>query len=788
MLKHYIKTGLKNLIQNKTYTAINIVGLSIGLTCSVLIVLWIKDELSFDRFHENQNEIYRIIGNRGIFTPKPLASILIEDIPEIDDAVRFMQMSSDVKFEYNKNLQVENPVFVGDSFFEIFSFPFIKGNPDELFQKPSSIVISQDMAQRMFGDKDAVGQNITMHFFGNEIGLTITGIFKDMPSNSHIETDCFLSISDFWKRLINDNFQEWSDWGVSTYIQAQKGVNPEEIKRKINASIIKHTNENYEYRVQQLQPLKDIHLYSSFEDDYAKSSEIKYIYIFSFVALIIALIACINYININTSIAIRRLKEIGIRKAVGAKRISLIQQFSAESIIVVLFASLFAIVFMESTNPYFNQLTGKSLNYGLSNLSIAFLIVGCIFFLGTILGLLSAFSFSSIKVTAIIKSKINGHRNKFLRRNILIIIQLSLSISIIIGAFVIKKQLIFLDGMNLGFEKEQLVYFNILNNSVDNIELIKKELLKHPNILNITSGHVLTPSNMQSTSSIDWPDKSIDEILYAYIHRVDYNFQNTYKTQMKEGRFFSKKFGTDKTAAYILNESAVKNFNIKSPIGKSFTLWGFKGNIIGVISDYHFKSAHKQVPSVVMWMNTTMNFGGFESITIRVNPKNVKQTITDAQRIIQKYNNGYLPEYQFVDSSFVSQYKSEKRLSTLLNIATALALLISCLGLIGSIMHSSKQRIKEIGIRKTNGAKTREIMILLTKDFTKWVVIAFVIACPIAWYFMNKWLQNFAYRTSLNWWIFAAAGVIALLVVLLTVSWQSWRAASRNPVESLRYE
>ena len=791
MLKYNLKIALRSLLKSKTYSIINIFGLSVGLITVLLITLWVKDELSFDKFHKNQNEIYRIIGGdqstSGIFTPKPLASLLKKDIPEIVNATRLMQFTG-IKFEYNKSLYQEVPTLVEESFFEMFSFPFIEGGAESL-QKPASIVITQSLAQRMFGNKPAVGQNIMMHITGGvKKELTITGIIKDLPSNSHLESDCFISVLDFWKSLINDNFQQWEDWGTSTYVQTLKNANTKEIKDKIDHCIIQNSNNTCEFRVSQLQSLKDIHLFSSFDNDYAKCGNIKYVYIFSFMVFLIALIVLINYVNLTNSLAINRIKEIGIKKSFGVKRFSLIKQFLSESLIVMLIASIFVIALIRVVGVSFNQLTNKSIEFNLSNSSLLILLAGSIFIIGIISGLFPAFYLSSFKTVAIMQSKSGTTGNTPMFRNTLLVIQLCITIAAISGALIVRKQIQYVQNMNLGFDKEQLVYFNIMKGSAENIDLIKEELLKYPKILGVTSGHLLTSMNYQSTSSFNWPDKEQNEQYYAYIHRVDYDFQNTYKTEIKQGRFFSKEYPSDKTSAYVLNESAIKKFHIKNPVGKSFSLWGNNGKIIGVIKDYHFESARKEVSPTVLWMNTEKNYGGYESLTIRMQSDALEQTLDFVQALIQKNNNGFKPDYQFIDSAFGKLYISEKQFSSIFNISSILAILLSCLGLLGFIIHSSKLRIKEIGIRKVNGAKVGEIFSLLNKDIIKWIFIALIIACPLTWYVMDKWLQNFAYRININGWIFILAGLLISAISFLTVSLQNWKAANSDPVKSLKYE
>ncbi|MGD1046420.1 MAG: ABC transporter permease [Bacteroidota bacterium] len=787
MLKNFFKTALRNLIRQKVYSSINILGLAVGMACTILILLWVQDELSFDTFNKNYNTIYRIVAANGFLaSPQPLAPVIKEEIPGIINTTRLL-MIFECNLEFNKTLYKDKPVLIDNSFFEMFSFPFVEGNPMTALQSPASMVISQDMANRIFGNKKAIGQNISILMMGRKMDYTITGIFKDIPSNSHLQAQCFVSIKDFLKQLYGGTLQNWSDCAAVTYIQTNDNCNLEELKSKINDCIHRHSN-NVNYDVQQLQALKDIHLYSNFKSEYAALGSIKYVYIFSAIAFIILLIACINYINLTTSLSIVRLKEIGVKKAIGATRLMLIKQFTFESLLLALIALGFAILFSELLMPSFNTLTGKTLDFSLLNIPLILFVVGSASLIGVLAGFFPALYLSSFKPTEIMRSKTEIPKDKLSARKILSTLQFALSIAIIIGALVVKKQIIYMQNLNLGFDKNNLVYFQIMNNSTENIELLKNELLKNPDVLSVTSGHLLTVLNKQSTDNISWEGKNPQVQVRSCIHRVDYDFLKTYKAQMKEGRFFSEDFPTDKTSAFVLNEAAVKSFGIESPVEKTFTLWGMPGKIIGVIKDYHYETAHQLVSPAILWMNVTRNCQGFESITLRINPSNIENTIKFAQEVILQHNNGYIPEYHFIDSSFDQQYYSEKRLSLIFSISSALAIFISCIGLFALISFATKKRTKEIGIRKISGAPVVSILGILLKDIIFLISIAFVVACPIAWYVCDKWLQNFAYRTDISWWIYALSGIITFFISLLTVSILTYKAATKNPIDALRYE
>jgi putative ABC transport system permease protein len=787
MFNEYLKTSLRNIYKNKLSSIVNILGLYIGLTCSVLIMLWVQNELSFDKFHKNYKTIYRIISiNSMLASPQPLAPIIKNEIPEIINTTRLLYIP-DCNLEYNKILFKDKPVLIDGTFFEMFSFPFIEGNPETVLQNPSSMVVSEEMADRIFGNRNSIGQNVSILLAGKKMEFTVTGIFKNFPANSHLQASYFVSMADFFGQLYGGTLQDWSDWAAVTYLQTTDNCNLESLKNDIVQCMHRHSN-NIDYDIEQLQALRDIHLHSNFKNEYASLGDIKYVYIFSVIAFIIILIGCINYINLTTSLAIRRFKEIGIKKSFGAARMTLIKQFTFESLFTVFIALCIAFLFIKSLIPYFNLLTDRELHFTHLDIPVILLIVICALLIGILAGLFPALYLSSFDPVDILQSKTENPKEKFSIRKILTVLQFALSIVVIIGAIVVKRQVDYMQTLDLGFDKSNLVYFRIMNNSPENIKSVKDELLRHPGILNVTSGYVLAAMNKQGTDNINWEGKDPNNYVRAYVHRVDYDFQKTYRVNMVDGRFFSEDFPTDKTSAYVLNEAAVRSFGLESPVGKTISLWGKSGKIIGVIDDYHYETAHQIVSPAILWMNTSISFQGFEGITLRISPLKSDETIKFAQDIIQQHNNGYTSEYEFVESSFKDKYNYEKRLSAIFAISSALAIFISCIGLFALVSFTIKKRTKEIGIRKVNGAPIISILVILLKDIIFLTGIAFILASPVAWFVCSRWLQNFAYHTAISWWIFGMAGLFTIGIALLMVFWQSWRAATRNPVEALRYE
>jgi len=781
MINDYIKTGLRFLKSNKLFSAINILGLTIGLVSFILITSWIRNEISFDKFHKNASTLYRLISDNSTASPKPLAPVLESQFPEIIHATRF-QLWSGCELEKDKNIFKTNASRIDDNFFDIFSFKFIEGYPQMALVKPSSIVVTQKLATLVFGDNNAMGQSINLLEGNQVVKYNITGIIENIPSNSHIQSDCFIS-NEFASIQNRDDLGVWSDWGTATYIQVQNNINTDELSKKISAYTLQFTD----YEVGQLQPIKKIHL-NPVNRDYAASCNKKLLYILSSIALIIFCVAGINYLNLTKVSCHNRFKEVGLKKVLGANRAVFIKQTLTETLFISAIIISLTIGSILILTPALNNLLGRNILSTDLKLPIIVLSSAGVLLIGITIWI-SQSSYSKLgNSTNLVNPKQQLIKQKTFIKGYLTSFQFALLIITIISAVVIKKQILYVQNMSLGFEKDNLVYFQIKNNSTGKIDLLKNELLKNPNISNATSGHLLSSSNGQSTNSMDWEGNTDKNTLYADVHRVDYDFQETYKTKIIKGRFFTKEMGTDKTSAFVLNSTAIKAFGIESPIGKSFSLWGIPGTIIGVIDDYNYDTAHNSISPVILWMNTIKNFDGFSSITLRIKPNDIQSTLKFAENTIEQFSNGYKTEYHFLNAELNEAYKSEQNLSAVLNIATLIAVLISCIGLFALISFSVSKRVKEIGVRKVNGAKVSEILFMLNKGFIKWIVIAFIIATPFAWFTMNLWLENFAYKTNLSWWIFVIAGLIALGIAMVTVCWQSWRAAARNPVEALRYE
>ncbi len=791
MFKNYLKLAFRSLFRSKNYW-INIFGLAIALACFIIIALWVQDELSFDKFHKNVDNLYRVTWKEkseqkySVLTPAPLAGVLKNNYSQITNSARYTKIPVPLFFNYKgKNLQAKVS-FADPEFLKIFTFPFIQGDQQTALNEPFSIICTEEMAKKYFPNINPLGKILTFQLGNNlEFRLKVTGVIKNIPHNSHIQTSAIISF-DFWKSIRDLNY--WGDSFTTTYLFIKENQNIKSIERKIENCMGKYMGGGVTSGTQVfLQPVKDIHLYSNFRLETNTHGDIKYIYLFAVIALFILIIACINFMNISTAHSLKRAKEIGVRKVIGGKKIDIIFQFLGESFCFLLLAFILAIILAELSLPYFSSLTGKNLI--IDYLSGQFILGAIIIlFITTVFSAgYPAFFLSSFMPIKVLKDNINLTSKGNIFRKALVALQFSLSIIIIIGSFVVYNQIKFMRNANLGYNKENLIYVKMSGDMAAKYEAVKNDLRQYPNIISATANEFVTGDIRQGTSSISWEGKQKNNVIMQVL-RIDYDFLKTYDIKMVKGRFYSKDFSTDATNAYVVNEAAVKAMGMKSPVGKQFKLWGCSGKIIGVIKDFHFKSLHNNIEPLILWPNTKKNFSSFSYITMRVKAEDMQQTISFIKNLWKRYSPNYPFEFKLFDETLDAQYRSEQRVGKVLMWFTLLAILISSLGLLGLISLMIEQRIKEIGIRKILGASVFRIVRILLKDFILWILLANVIAWPIAWITMNKWVQNFAYHINISLWIFLFSGTLALVIALLTVSFQTVRAASANPVESIKYE
>ena len=783
MFKNYLKVALRNLRKYKGYSIINIAGLAAGMTVCILILLWVQDELSYDRFNTNADQIYRVCfsdlwsGNRVQFaaTPTGVGSFLQQDFPEVIDATRFYRMQDVLVGHEGKRLLEEYVSLADPSLFKIFSFPFIKGDPQSALNDPRSVVLSERAAVKYFGSSDPVGKVLTI---GSSTDFKVTGIFKNIPKNSHLRFEILLPFQ-FLNELGVD-LQMWTNWSYYTYIllhPESQGIADVRLTEYYQSHV-----SGFENVQMHLLPLKDIHLRSHAVGGIGADGDIKYVYVFSLIALFVLLIACINFMNLSTAKSGIRAKEIGMRKVVGALRRDIARQFLGESILQTFISLFFASALVVALLPLFNRITAKELSLNLmGNLFLYLGLLGIAAFTGVVSGSYPALFLSSFHPVAVLKG-LRGSQTKtrVVFRKALVITQFSLTIIMIIGTIIVYSQIKFMRDKKLGFNQEHMVVLSLTRSLYEKYDAFKQEILQNPGVLEATGA---SHWQFHGTRSDLWRGDSADKNVRVFINNVDEDYLKTFNMEMVKGRFFSREFSDDKDN-FVLNETAVEAMGLEDPVGKPLPITRREGTVVGVIKDFHFQTLHQRIGALCLIAPGS----GFRYLFARVNPQNLEGTIRIMQKAWEKFESHYPFHYQFFDEDFDSLYRSEQRIGTIVRYFSVLAVFISCLGLFGLAAFMAEQRTKEIGIRMVLGASFVEIVALLSKEFIKWVLAANVIAWPLAYFVMNKWLQNFAYRTEIGMGVFLASAALALGIALLTVSFQSVKAAAANPVDSLRYE
>jgi putative ABC transport system permease protein len=788
MIKNYFKIAFRNIRRNSTYSILNISGMAIGMASAILILLWVQDEWSYDRHIKNADNIYRVIENQNpsggesslfAVSPGELTKALKEEYPEIIRSSRY-EPHSELRLKKGNEFMHEKAVATVDKdFLKMFNIEFVEGDINSALNEPHNVVLTEEMAFKYFGNEDALGKTLT-ESLGYQV--TVTGIIKK-THNSHLSFDFLVPIE-----LIKERGAPINDWQFLcyNYIELSKGTDNKLLNSKIRDYLKKHIKGSDSQIF--LQNIKKIHLFSSrkYTYDISGHGDIASVRILSLISVFILLIACINFMNLSTAQSARRAREIGVRKVAGAGKRRIVTQFLGESMLIVLLAHAIAMILVELLLPGYKNLIGKQLvvNYQSAGLYIG--LITMVLFCGLLAGSYPAFYLSSLKSLDTMKGIINKNPGNVQFRRVLVIFQFSLSVLLIICTLIVGKQLRYLQNMKLGFDKDNIGYFQFPAAPWDpKLKTLKNELLNNPDIVSVTKIFInySNPLNIEGTTGgFKWEGKKEGDDVLFYTLGADEDYAKTFQLELKEGRFFSSDFSTDNSAV-VINEQAAKIMGFKNPLGEIIvTPQGTRLNIVGVVKDFHFKSLHYKIEPLIMQLGASNTF------FIRMKP----DKITSIVEFVKKTYNSFKPdipmEFHFLDDDYDNLYWTEKRMSKIFGYFSFLAIIISCLGLIGLSSFMTIRRTKEIGIRKINGAKAIEIFSLLSGEYIIWVCISIVIACPVAWYAMNKWLQNFAYRIDLSWYVFALAGVIALLIALLTVSFQSYKAAGKNPVEALRYE
>lgn len=807
MLKNYLKVAIRNLWKNKSFSAINIFGLAIGIGTCLLITLYVLDELSFDKFNKNSARIYRAnvdlkfggADQKFAVASAPLAFTMVKDYPQIENAVRFRNYGPAVVKKGNQNIHEQNIIYTDSTIFDVFTIPMIAGNPKKALTEPNSVVISESIANKYFGQTNAVGKQL---LFDNKKLYAVTGVIKDIPENSHFHYDFFISLAGDPSGK-EDN---WLSFNFNTYLLLRQGTDPKVIQAKFDEIMKKHVFPQAEnimhvsadafkksgnYINFNLTPLTDIHLKSDRIGELSANSSIQTVYIFSAIAIFILLIACVNFMNLSTARSANRAKEVGVRKVLGTQRSNLIQQFLTESILLSLIAFIIALVISSLLLPFFNQLASKQ--FTLSPFAHP-LLLPVLFMFAVAVGLLAgsypALYLSAFKPIEVLKGKLGaGFKSSYFRSS-LVVFQFFISIFLIFSTIVIYRQLSYIQNKKLGFNKEQVLTIKNTYAIGNNLEVFKDEVLKLPGVKSATvSGFLPVPSSRSDNPF--FPEGQIDNKKAVAMQNwsIDNDYIPTLGMEILKGRNFSKEYSTDSNGV-IINETAARLFGYQNPIGKK--IWklvdinsGTTKNytVIGVVKNFHFASLRENIGALCMVLDKST-----DAVSFRLSADNIAGIIKNVEAVWKKLSPGEAFTYSFLNEDFNAMYASEQRTGKIFMVFAVLAIFIACLGLLGLATYAAEQRTKEIGIRKVLGASVSNIAGMLSKDFLKLVIIAAIITFPVAGWVMNRWLQDFAYRITISWWIFFAAGLVAVLIALIIVSFQAIKAAVLNPVKSLRTE
>ena len=786
MLKNYLKTALRNFWRQKTYSLINITGLSVGLACSFLIFLWVSHELHYDRFQAEGDQLYRVMRNyytkERIYTwaanPMPLAKVLEEEYPEITHAV-LINWNQHLLSSGKDNTFRERGLYAGPALFKIFTFPLLQGDPETALSAPDAIAISEGLAKKYFGPdwkETALGQSLTID---HGKAFTVTAIFKKVPNNSTIRFEFALPIEDYISR--NKWLEHWGNNSLRLFVKLQKSAVSVDVNAKIK-NIIRDHHESSNADVF-LQPYLDIHLYSDFKEGKLVGGRIEYVQIFTVVALFILLIASINFMNLATARSAQRAREIGVRKAIGANQRTLIGQFMCESLLLTLFASILAFGMVILLLPIFNEVINQNLKINFLDPQILLAFPGIALVTGLVAGSYPAFYLSGFNPVRILRGTFQHRSSAGRLRQGLVIFQFGLSILLIIGTITVYRQITYIRNKNLGLDRENVVYLNLEGPIRKQFNAFKQELMQQPGIVSVTTSSQNPLSVGNSTTDPKWEGKDPETQILFHIINANYDFVETMKMNVLSGRAFSKAFATD-SVNYIVNQQMARVMAMEDPVGQNLKFWSREGKIIGMVEDFHFRSLYTSVEPLIVRMDP----GNTRSVYIRIAAGKTTEAIAGLETVFKKFNPGYPFEHSFLDERFERMYRSEMVMGSLATYFALLAVFISCLGLFGLASFTAEQRTKEIGIRKVLGASLANLVVLLSRDFIRLVVVAFTLSTPLAYYFMNGWLNDFAYHIHLDWSVFVVAGLSALFIAWLTVSYQAMKVASANPVESLRYE
>jgi putative ABC transport system permease protein len=786
MIQNYFIIAFRNIFRNKLFSTVNILGLAFGMSSALLIFLWVNDELLVNRFHTNVDRIYAVMENQKYTdgrlytfssTPGPMAPFIKEKYPEIDKASRFTWEVNNL-FSYDQKSFYEAGRYADADFLEMFSFPLRSGDMNSAMKEKNSIVISEAMAEKYFGDDDPIGKMLTMN---TRTALTVTGVLAPIPANSSLRFEYLIPFEFFWDE--NKSWiQEWDNNNIRTFLMLKAGSDPAAFSVKLKNEIKEHVPAtNVELFIH---PFSEMYLYGNFENGKASGGRIEYVKIFFIVAIFVLIIACINFMNLATAQATRRAKEVGLRKVIGAVPRQLFKQFMGESFLTVCISAAISVVLVLVLIPFFNEITGKALGLNLLDGRVVIIFIVIILFTAFVAGSYPSIFISEFKPVQVLKGQLKSGVKATFFRKVLVVVQFSLSIILIISTVVVFRQMQFMQNRDIGFERDNLFYVWMEGDVNNNFQTFKTRLAAEPGVESVTASGQLPIDIGNSTSGVEWEGKDPEErILFTNLN-VDYNFIQTMKMKMIEGRPFDPSLVTD-SANYIVNEKAAEKFGFKGgTAGQDLTFWQEKGKIIGVVKDFNFGSLHNPIDPLIMYIQPKW----FSCVLVRAKASETEAALRASEKLWKEYAPGYPFKYSFLNHDWEQFYKSEGQRGKIFNTLAVLSIFISCLGLFGLSAFAAERRTRELGIRKVMGATVPGLVQLMNREFASLVLIAACIGCPAGWYLMSEWLQGYAYHVDVGYLTLLAASAVCLLIAVFTVSYHSIRVAATNPAKSLRYE
>jgi putative ABC transport system permease protein len=801
MFKNYLTVAWRNIMRSKAYSALNILGLAVGLAVFILIMLFVRTELGYDRFHANGRNIFRVVqeqpGNvylgSNVFavTPGPLAAAMVQDFPEVLKATRIDDWVDVLVTVGEKNFLEKRVHWTDPQTFEIFSFPVVRGGGPSALQDPSSVLLSERTARRYFGGSDPLGRAIALQAFNTRAEFKVAGVFRDIPANSHFSMDVVAPFETMGK-ITQTDLTRWGSNSYYTYVLLQDGSDPKALEAKLVPFIAKYEAERgWRHEGQHsryfLQALTSIHLHSRANFDFGSIGDSRFVLLFASIAVLVLVIACVNYMNLATARSLKRAKEVGLRQVVGASKAQLVRQFLGDAMVLTLMALALAVGFVLAALPAFRRFVERDIAFDpFRDAALMPFLVLLAVVVGTIAGSYPALFVSGFRPVSSIKGTGAAQTKGRGLRNALIVFQFAASIALIICTVGVRGQLAFIRNMDMGYDRDQIVVLTPRGGVRTGLEAFKNELRSNPAVVSVASSSCL-PNNVTSNTNAQWPGQPENARIPIYLIDADYDFPELYGLELVRGRSFSRDFTADAGGAYLINEAARKALGWDDPLGREFgrTHEGkAKGRIVGVLKDFHMHSLHLSIMPLYIFLDP----GRSNRISIKLRGGDIPAALAFVRRTWEKFAPEYPFEYSFFDDIFDRAYRVERRLGTMFSVFAGLAVLIACLGLLGLAAFTAEQKTKEIGIRKVLGASTAGVIALLSRDFMKWVVAANVIAWPIGYFAMRSWLSNFAYRIGLTVPMFLGAALAAFAIAAAVIGLQTYRAASANPAESMRYE